>query len=64
MMLLLPINLKPVFHLHVSGLITIGESKLAMDCTPAISPCAFACNIINILPLSTEHENYIPYNLE
>lgn len=56
---MLPINLKQVFYLHVSGLITIGESKLAMDCTPAISPCAFPCDINDS---DQENDIFFPYN--
>lgn len=31
------------FYLLVNGVIAIGDSKLAIDCTPAINPCAFPC---------------------
>lgn len=34
--------------LQVNGLMATGDSKLAMDCTPAMNPCAFPCKHTDI----------------
>lgn len=31
-------------HSHVNGLMATGESRLDMDCTPAMNPCTFPFN--------------------
>lgn len=45
------------FNSHVSGLIASGDIKLATDCTPAMSPCAFPCHIK--LPCQTDVDTVV-----
>lgn len=35
-------------HSHVNGLMATGESRLDMDCTPAMNPCTFPFNEYSI----------------